>query len=551
MKLFILLEEADDAFKMWPKGAIIIGALGTLIILGALATFMGYRMIQDRRKYIEEKSAYIEGVLSKNEVRSNINLLISKSTEDTPFSLVLVDMDKFSQISNAFGDKASKQVIETMAQRFLKLLPFQTQLGRIDNDKFILVFRPDYEADEVYHVTEQLKEALETPIRISYDTETLVTASFAIAYYPRHGQNYKQLLDSLDVAVYTAKRNGGDKIVVYSDELGATESENRLYYEQVKAAINNKEFVLFYQPVASDVSQDFVGAEALLRWEHPTLGLLNPKDFINIMEQSGDIYWVGIWGLESMIGELNSIRIKVPSRDFSLSINLSIKQLMNDKLAQDFQTILRKYKISGKNIIIEVDEFILYNQHETIQSNIKKLRELGFRIAADGFAFDYNTLLKLSTLPLDVIKLDASFIEEDNAELMKNFVNLLMTYANKHNVEVIAYKVENLEIVNYFSELGIHKFQGYFVSAPVSENNLLEIVDDYRYVRNLFENKSMEDLQAQAAAAIEQMNAEVDQDNEETKKTKSTKKDKEEETIIEESNIEESPNLEEENTQNE
>ena len=132
----------------------------------------------------------------------------------------------------------------------------------------------------------------------------------------------EQLLESLNVAIYTAKKNGGDRIVVYSDEMGKAESENVQYYEQVKKAIDNKEFVLFYQPFVSVDSKQIIGAEALLRWEHKELGLINPKDFINILEQTGDIYWVGIWGLETMIQEYSELKVKYPYKEFELSINL-------------------------------------------------------------------------------------------------------------------------------------------------------------------------------------------------------------------------------------
>ncbi len=472
------LTDSSDFFAMWPKGAIVLVAILGLVVLIGLAVFLGYRTIKERQRYLEERSSYMEGVLSKSEFKANVNLLISKSTNDTPFSLVYIDIDEISQMTNAFGDKAVKNVIEIIGQKILKILPFQVQMGRVSLDKFIILFRTEYSKEEVFRVAEQIKDIMKEPVRISYDTETTATASIAIAYYPVHGQNYNQLLNSLEIGVITCKRQGGDKIVVYSEDLGGEEGQNKLYYEQIKSAIINKEFVLYYQPIVNMENHSFVSAEALLRWNHPKLGVLNPKEFINVMEQSGDIYWVGIWGLELMIEQYTVLRRIISNADFNLSINLSLKQLMNENLASDFQKLLKKYKFPAKNLVIEADEFIIYNKHDVISENMKKLHELGFKIAVDGFAFDYNTLLKLNKLEIDILKLNAAFIEDDNKEILKNFIELLTNYASKNNIEIIVERIENEEQIEYFESQGIHNFQGYYISKPISSEELEKIAKE-------------------------------------------------------------------------
>ena len=549
----IYILEQTDTFAMWPKGAIILVALLGLLLVMGLAFLLAVRVVKERARYIEERSAYIEGVLSKAEFKAMLNLLISKSSEDTPFSLAYIDLDNFTQVANAFGDKNIKNVIDIIAQRFLKVLPFQVQMGRLGSDTFVVLFRPEYTEDEVYHTCEQIKDCLKDPVRISYDTETTMSASIAIAYYPVHGENYQQLLSSLELAVYTAKRSGGDKIVVYSNELAGSESENKLYYEQIKSAINNKEFILYYQPIVSNITADVVCAEALLRWEHPTLGILNPKEFINILEQSGDIYWVGIWSVETMIQEYSRIKRARPSLDFKLSINLSIKQLMNEKIVSDINKILKKYKFAASNLVIEAEEFIIYNQHEQINDNIKKLRELGFKIAVDGFAFDYNTLLKIDKLSIDIIKLNAGFLEKDNEEIMKNFITLLLSYANKHGIDVIVERTETFENVKYFSDQGIHNFQGYYISKPISGDELVDVCSSFNHYSHLFDEKTQEDLMREAAEAIEKMNAQVDMPSseepaEEKEETPVEETPSEENKVDEEQPQEENPSAEDENS---
>ena len=479
--------------ERWSDGAFVFLSLLALVAFGGLIYLLLWSIIKERKKYLEEKKSYIEGVLSATEIKASINQVISKSTLDTPFSIILLDIDRYSQMVSAFGEKISKDVIVHLANKFEKLIPFQVQMGRIAEDKFLFLFKHGYDYDEVYHVAEQLKAVFYENIRISYEVEVSTTASIALCSFPRHGRNLQQLLESLNVAIYTAKKNGGDRIVVYSDEMGKAESENVQYYEQVKKAIENKEFVLYYQPFVNVESKQIIGAEALLRWEHKELGLINPKDFIHILEQTGDIYWVGIWGLETMIQEYSELKVKYPYKEFELSINLSMKQLMNDHLIADFMKILRKYKVLAKNFIVELEEFIMFERNEKVKNTILKLRELGFKIAVDGFSFDNNTLLKIGNLPIDYIKLDSNFIQDENSVIIKHLTELLITFAKQRGITIIAERIENLEMVEYFKQYGIGIVQGYYISKPVSSSSFRELIQEENKLALLFEKQEIKE----------------------------------------------------------
>lgn len=496
--------------ERWTDGAFIFLSLLALVAFVGLIFLLLWSIIIERKKYLEEKKSYIEGVLSATEIKASINQAISKSTLDTPFSVILLDIDRHSQMVSAFGEKISRDVIVHLANKFEKVIPFQVQMGRIADDKFLFLFKHGYDYDEVYHVAEQLKAIFYENIRISYDVEISTTASIGLCSFPRHGRTVEQLLESLNVAIYTAKKNGGDRIVVYSDEMGKAESENVQYYEQVKKAIDNKEFVLFYQPFVSVDSKQIIGAEALLRWEHKELGLINPKDFINILEQTGDIYWVGIWGLETMIQEYSELKVKYPYKEFELSINLSMKQLMNDRLIADFMKILRKYKVLAKNFIIELEEFIMFERNEKIRNTILKLRELGFKIAVDGFSFDNNTLLKIDNLPIDYIKLDSNFIQDENTVIMKHLTELLITFAKQRGITIIAERIESLDMIEYFNQYGINIVQGYYISKPVSSVSFRELLQEENKIALLFE-KQEEIIEEEKEEQVEENNENEEQ----------------------------------------
>ena len=161
-----------------------------------------------------------------------------------------------------------------------------------------------------------------------------------------------------------------------------------------------------------------------------------------------------------------------------------MKQLLNDRLVIDFMKILKKYKVQAKSFILELEEFIMFERHDKIRNTILKLREAGFRIAVDGFSFDHNTLLKIEQLPIDYIKLDSNFIQNDSKEIMKHLTNLLITFAKEHNITIIAERIEELETVEHFKEYNINLIQGYLISKPISEDAFVTFIGDDTNVIN-------------------------------------------------------------------
>ena len=161
-----------------------------------------------------------------------------------------------------------------------------------------------------------------------------------------------------------------------------------------------------------------------------------------------------------------------------------MKQLLNDRLVIDFMKILKKYKVQAKSFILELEEFIMFERHDKIRNTILKLREAGFKIAVDGFSFDHNTLLKIEQLPIDYIKLDSNFIQNDSKEIMKHLTNLLITFAKEHNITIIAERIEELETVEHFKEYNINLIQGYLISKPISEDAFVTFIGDDTNVIN-------------------------------------------------------------------
>jgi EAL domain-containing protein (putative c-di-GMP-specific phosphodiesterase class I) len=259
---------------------------------------------------------------------------------------------------------------------------------------------------------------------------------------------------------------------VYNDEMSDQGGEHVEYYYQIKHAIQHKEFQLFYHPMINVKTNNLYGVEALIRWNHPEHGLLSPFKFLGIMEQSGDINWIGLWGIETLIKTYQELKQEFPKREILFSMNLSPKQLMNDSLPMDFQKILKKYRMSADSIILEIIEFAVFDKQINIFKNLKKLKELGFKIAIDGFGLDYATLSRVEELDIDIIKLDNEFLKEEESYMKAKFASLLVEFAKRNKYEVVCEVIESKEMLDEAKKYNIDIMQGFYFSKPLSAEAL-------------------------------------------------------------------------------
>lgn len=454
-----------------PTTAVIL-LLFVMIATAVAAYFLFVNWRWAEQKWKEEKSILVEGIISRSAMNSMITNYISKIGKDNMFSLIYIDIDRFSEIIQAFGEKESNKMIEKITKRIRQALPKEVKASRFENDIFVLFVPMEFDQSDAVEFARKVQEQINDSITLFGTTDVNLTSSISIAYYPMHGENTKSLLNSLRLANYTVKKTGGNAIRLYSEDMSETESEFLDYYYQIKNAIAKKEFLLYYHPIVDINTKELYGVEALLRWNHPEHGLLSPFKFINIMEQSGDIYWVGLWGLESLIKSYYEFKQAFPKSNLKFTFNISPKQLMNEALAVDFQRVLKKYKMNAENIILEIVEFALFDKHGVVLQNITQLKALGFQFAVDGFGLDYATLAKLETMPLDTIKLSKEFLNEEHSYVKSRFVTLLVEFAEKNQKTIISEGIENAQMLQTIAGYNIHIVQGFYFARPMSFENL-------------------------------------------------------------------------------
>lgn len=450
----------------------VVFAFIILFVTVAAIYLLSRSFFKEKGRIKEEKNLAMQGVLTRSEINSVIVSYMARLTEEGKFSLIYIDLDKFTDYINAFGQRESEKILQKIVKNMEFPLPKGVKIARLQNDEFLIFLEMEFDRAEIIDLANKLKKAISTEINLFGDTKVKPTASIAVSFYPVHGYNLKDLLASLKIATYIIKKNGGNNVRVYSDEMEDESGQHVEYYYQIKHAIQHKEFQLFYQPILNVKTNEIFGVEALIRWKHPEHGLLSPFKFLGIMEQSGDILWIGLWGLETIIKTFQELKQEFPRTPIIFSLNISTKQLMSDTLATNFQRILKKYRMDAGSIVLEIIEFTLFEKQENIFKNLKKLKELGFKIAIDGFGLDYSTLSKADKLDIDIIKLDNDFLKEEESYMKAKFANLLVEFAKKNDYDIVCEAIESEEMMDEALKYDISIMQGYHFSKPISAESL-------------------------------------------------------------------------------
>lgn len=487
----------------WNNGANIVFTIIAVIIMAFLAYLLFKSFQKEERNYRNEQAELMDGVAKKSEIISYVNNYITRSPSTLVFAMLLFEFDNLLELQNAFGENNSKRILDEAIKNIRRVLPFRTQIGRIAEDKFVVLVKEDYDKNEILNMTNKARDAAISGTKIYADTTISANVNVGIAFYPIHGQNYKQLIKSLELAIYSSKSEGNNIVTVYSNEIDGRDVDNLQLYNEVKNAVKEQEFTLFYQPIVNLNDNTIYGLEALLRWKHPSLGILTPGSFINILEQSGDINIVGVWGIEALIKEYIELKKQFIHRDFQLSFNLSPKQLVSDTLGITFQRIAKKYRIPVTSITIEIVEFAMFEKHEIVNKNIQNLKELGFKVAVDGLGIDQNTLSRLGNSPIDIIKVDKTFLDSEGSYVQSKYIELLIDFAKRTNKTIICEGIETLEELEKVKSYGIEYAQGYFFSKPMPQSDVEDYILGEYLIGNLFEEKVEEILPTVEAIKID------------------------------------------------
>ena len=393
--------------------------------------------------------------------------------KDEKFSVLFIDLDGFKEVNDSHGHAVGDQLLSHVAERLSGIVTEKDILARMGGDEFAAILRSDPDG----HATaDRLLGCLNHEFHIAKE-QLNVGASIGISRFPKNGDNADMLLQSADEAMYQAKKFGKGCVYTFNESL-AVESRERIRLEhQLREAIVRKEFILMYQPQVRCSDSKVVGLEALIRWQHPTRGLMAPNDFIPIAESSEIINEIGAWVIDEAVRQL-ALWQSTPVRNLRVCINIAAPQFQLDNFCDQVLEALDKHSAPPDLLELEVTESVVMHDVKTVVERLNRLRGAGIRIAIDDFGTGYSSLSYLQDLPLDVLKIDRTFVNRlSDKSNQISLVNTILLLAAGLGLETVAEGVELPEQQAEIKRLGCDLIQGYLYSRPVHVSEVPAIID--------------------------------------------------------------------------
>ncbi|WP_239674105.1 putative bifunctional diguanylate cyclase/phosphodiesterase [Mangrovibacillus cuniculi] len=414
----------------------------------------------------------LTNVYNRNYIMKNINELIEHSPNSVNFSVLFIDLDRFKIVNDTVGHRIGDKLLVEVAERLREINDNNLLISRIGGDEFIVVVPSYDEVDSLSKIANEIIESLNQSYHVE-GNEFHLSASIGISVYPDDGKDVHTLIKNADIAMYAAKDNGKNTYEFYNSSYNSVTSKVEMENE-LRHAIERKELQLFYQPKVNIASGEIVGAEALIRWIHPTYGFVSPADFIPIAEETGLIIPMGEWILEQACKDLfiwNTNRTK----NISVSVNISMHQFLNENLLKSVENAINLAKIDPTLLELEITESVAMFQPEIVIEKLKNLKNKGITLALDDFGTGYSSLNYLKMLPIDVLKIDQSFIKDmDHADT--TIVRSLIEIAHSLHMTVVAEGVETKSQLNYLQGVHCDLFQGYYFSKAIPQEEFLKLL---------------------------------------------------------------------------
>jgi EAL domain-containing protein (putative c-di-GMP-specific phosphodiesterase class I)/GGDEF domain-containing protein len=439
-----------------------------VVVLCIVAIFFLYLGIKrDRNRLIAEKFKIKE--LDRQGFEEMVEHKYSTADENTHFTAFLLNIEDSANLKTSLGERQFKHIIQTIRERLVRVIPHGSKICEVDEGKIVLFVEEDMDNVGITNVAAMCITECNKPITLITRVKLNVNINIGIASNNEFSSDAEQLWQNLQIALSNAQRSGLNKFTIYSAELAEMQTDEYKQYQEIKTAIAQNQFTLYYQPVYDLQENKIVGYETLVRWQHPTLGILTPSHFLPIMEQTGDVNWIGCWAFEEML-KAQTLHIKNHPQDgdFIFAINLSPKQLMYPHLAEDLRKVYKKFKIPANNICLEIVEFAIFDKVPEVASNILKLTQMGFKIAIDDFGIEMSSLKMLENIKFDFVKLDRKFIEQAQDDyLIGGVIETLVGFAERKGFKIVAEGVEDEVVFDYVKGLKIHLGQGYHFGKPL------------------------------------------------------------------------------------
>jgi diguanylate cyclase len=381
-------------------------------------------------------------------------------------AVLFIDLDRFKTLNDSLGHFAGDSVLRTVADRLRSAVRSEDTVSRLGGDEFVILLKHLTHVEDASRVARKAMDVLGTPIEVEGQM-LRISSSIGISVFPAHGDNSTRLIANADTAMYHVKKSGRCNFVFFSPEMGAFFPKRLALENELRSALENDEFVLHYQPKVDMRSGRIVGMEALVRWQHPTRGLIMPAEFIPFAEETGIIVPLGRWVLHQACHQ-NRAWHKKGIRDLSVAVNISGVQFQQPNFVETVSYALAASNLQPRLLELEITETVVMQNAAEAIGMLEQLHRMGVGLSIDDFGTGYSSLNYLKRFPIHKLKIDQSFIRDismdsDDAAI----VNAIIALAHSLRLRVVAEGVERQEQLNFLRVLGNDEYQGFLHSKPL------------------------------------------------------------------------------------
>jgi len=445
-------------------------------VFDAGGNFRGYRgisrdvtqaVLAEQKVHELARFDSLTGLPNRNMFLGELDRTIARAQrQGSEFALCFIDLDHFKTVNDTLGHDAGDELLKEMAARLRDALRKSDLVARLGGDEFVVLLEGPAEGGDLVTVAQKLLAAIGAPLTI-HGCSFLVTCSIGIGRYPADGEDAATLLKHADAAMYLAKEKGKNNIQFYTAELADMAARQFELEAALRLALERQELVLHFQPKVDVADNRILGLEALVRWQHPTRGLVPPGDFIPLAEERGLIVPIGHWVMEATCRQIRDWRaagLQTPP----VAVNLSARQFADDQLIEHIERAMARYGVTPADLGVELTESVLMADPERANEVLGRLRAMGVRIAIDDFGTGYSSLSYLKRFPAETVKIDRSFIrglpaDSDDAAITQAVIAMAHTLG----LNVVAEGVETAEQLHALRALGCDEAQGFLLGRPI------------------------------------------------------------------------------------
>ena len=424
---------------------------------------------EKKELYLMARTDSLSGLANRNSLNEYIERLIpTMQRNEKEFAFLFLDIDHFKTVNDSLGHNIGDELLKNISSIIKKTLRPSDFVARVGGDEFVIVIQEYKSYIELSNIIQRIQDHLSQTWLIQTHPIN-INCSIGVAFFPKDGDDIVSLMKNADIAMYEAKKLGRNQYHFFTEELNETVQKVINLDKQMRQALIDNEYMLYYQPKVDLSNGKILGVEALIRWKNKENGFISPNEFIPLAEENGFIKELGIWIVDEALNQY--VKWRNLGIDISIAINISAKQFLEKDFEIKFIEKLEEKKINPSKINLEITEYILMDKSDYVKDILNILHNHGIKISLDDFGTGYSSLSYLKKFPIDYLKIDKAFLDDYESSSGKIFLETIVKMGQMLKMKVIAEGVEKQEQIDYLKSISCDEYQGYYFSKPLNKED--------------------------------------------------------------------------------